>query len=275
VLLAMDITGLGFGQFMLMGIPLSVCAIGAGYVFLLRRIPATRDDPGDDNASEGKSLFELFLPILVVVAVYMVVKLAHLALQSIWASTPSLNRYVPMITGLFCAMVALQCRRPLGRKEWRNILASRRALNMVLIVIAVRIYGAFVEARLPDGGLLVEHMQAELADWGIPLTAIIMSVPFVSGLATGLSIGFVGASFPIVMSLLDPDPSLGVLLSTTVLAYGCGYIGMLLSPIHVCLVVTSEHFDTSLPVNIMGMLPPAIVVMSASVAMHLVWGWLL
>ena len=113
------------------------------------------------------------------------------------------------------------------------------------------------------------QMHAEMADWGIPLPAIIILLPLISGLAMGLSAGFVGASFPIVMSLIGEDPSLRTVLSTTVLAYGFGYMGMLLSPVHVCLIVTSAHFHTSVLRNVAGLLAPAAVMLAATLLMYL------
>jgi len=35
-----------------------------------------------------------------------------------------------------------------------------------------------------------------------------------------------------------------VLATTTVLAYGFGYMGMMLSPVHICFVVTNEFFKS-------------------------------
>jgi hypothetical protein len=80
-------------------------------------------------------------------------------------------------------------------------------------------------------------------------------------MATGLAIGFVGPSFPIVIGLIAgvTGTGLGTLLSTTVLAYGSGYIGMMLSPVHVCLIVTNEHFRTQLMNSIARLLAPACV----------------
>jgi hypothetical protein len=181
-----------------------------------------------------------------------------------------MNRYLPMAIGISCSMIVLQIQRPLSRRRWREVLFSRRALNMALIVAAVRVYGAFVEARLPNGVPMVSQMRSEMADWGIPAMAIVMIVPLVSGLATGLSVGLVGAGLPIVMSLLGENPSLGAALSTIALACGFGYMGMLLSPVHACLVLTSEHFETRLLQNVAGMLRPAAVLLTCSFLLHLI-----
>jgi len=88
-----------------------------------------------------------------------------------------------------------------------------------------------------------------------------MLIPFVSGLATGLAVGFVGASFPIVFSLLGESPSTGAVLSMTVLAYSFGYMGMILSPVHICLIVSNRHFRTQVQHSIGGLLKPALSVL--------------
>jgi len=274
VLLAMELTGLDVWQFMLLGIPLSLCAVAAGYVFLLRRIPAGEAHGAPVHSEASARLLPLMLPIIVVIVGYAVVRLAYAGVRLAWPDAPAMNRYIPMAVGLVAAMLVLQRERPLGRIGWREILLSNRALNMAAIVATVSVYGAFIEARLPGGGSLVAQMRADMADWGIPFIAIVMLLPLVSGLATGLAIGFVGASFPIVISLLGDAPPMGVLLSTTVLAYGFGFAGMLLSPVHVCLIVGSEYFKTRVLANAAGLLKPIAIVLAASLAYHLLLSWL-
>jgi len=274
VLLAMELTGLDVWQFMLLGVPLSLCAVAAGYVFLLRRIPAEDRQAVPEHAEASGRMLPLVLPIIVVIVGYAVVRLAYAGVMLAWPDAPGMNRYIPMAVGLVAAMLVLQRQRPLGRTGWRGILLSNRALNMAAIVAMVSVYGAFIEAPLPGGESLVAQMRGDMAEWGIPFIAIVMLLPLVSGLATGLAIGFVGASFPIVISLLGEAPPMDVLLSTTVLAYGFGFAGMLLSPVHVCLIVGSEYFKTRVLANAAGLLRPISIVLAASLAYHLLLRWL-
>jgi hypothetical protein len=274
VLLAMKLTRLEVWQFMMMGVPLSICAIAAGYVFLLRRIRPEAGDAASERPAGSwtrgvRRLASLVLPIALVIGCYAAVRLLYAGVRYVRPQAPEMNSFVPMIVGLCVAMAVLQWQRPLGAARWAGILVSSRAWSMVAIVVMVLIYGAFVEARLPGGEPLVKLMHKEMAQWGIPLTAIIVLLPLVSGLSMGLSAGFVGASFPIVMSLVGDQPSLRTLLSTTVLAYGFGYMGMLLSPVHVCLIVTSEHFHIGVLRNVAGLLKPAAVMLVITVLVHL------
>jgi len=272
VLLAMEITHLEVWQFMIFGAPLCLCAIGAGYFFLLRRIPSDESAPPQRPPHALRALLVLVLPILVVIGGYAAVRSSYAVVTAIRPGMPHLNRYVPMVIGLCAAGAVLQVQRPLGRAEWKRILLSWQPINMAIIVAMILVYSAFVEATLPNGQPLVAQMHAEMTDWGIPLVAVVVLLPLVSGLATGLSVGFVGASFPIVIGPLVGSSSFGTLLSTTVLAYGFGYMGMLLSPVHVCLIVTSEHFHTGVLRNIAGLLKPAAVMLLLTVLLHFLLG---
>ncbi|MCF7853596.1 MAG: DUF401 family protein [Candidatus Pacebacteria bacterium] len=252
VLLAIQITGLDIWQFMLVQLPLSALSVFAGMMFLLRKVPKTQAADRDEPIGEG--LLKLLSPVLVVVLVYGILRVAVPELAR-------LNRYLPMMIGLVTGTLLLQLQRPLKPRDWKTIVVSRKTITLAALVAIVRVYGAFIETRLPEGTLLVSQMRMELQAWGVPLLLIIVLIPFFSGVASGLAIGFVGASFPIVFSLLGESPSVPVLLSTTVLAYGFGYMGMILSPVHICLIVTNEHFKTRLVHSIVALIRPATVLL--------------
>ncbi len=270
VLLALEITGLDVWQLVLLQFPLTLGAVGAGYFFLLRRIGSSQSADGPEEPGEKPPILSLVLPIVVVIAFYATIRLGYAGVKQLWPEVPGLNKYLPMLIGLFGAMAVLQRQRPLDAAKWRELLLSRRAAVLAGIVALVRIYGAFIEAPLPGGTLLVDQMRTEMNAWGIPMMGIVMVLPFISGLATGLSIGFVGASFPIVVNLLGADPSPSVFFSTVVLAFGFGYMGMLVSPVHVCLIVTSQYFSTRLLRNVAALLKPAAAVMAWVLVLHYV-----
>ena len=62
----------------------------------------------------------------------------------------------------------------------------------------------------------------------------------------------------------------GAALSATVLAYACGYMGLMLSPVHACLIVTTEHFRTHLAKILLRLLGPASIVILGAVSLHYV-----
>jgi len=49
------------------------------------------------------------------------------------------------------------------------------------------------------------------------------------------------------------------ILSACMLAYGIGFLGEMLTPMHVCLVVTNDYFKTRLFPSIISLIKPAVV----------------
>ena len=256
VILTLDMTGLQIWQLILAQLPVSLLAITGGYLFLLRRIPQL-DDGKAVESRMGKSFLALTAPIATVILTYAAILIAFPTVKNI-------SRYIPIIVGLFLSLVVLQIQRKARWRSWTEVLLSRRTLYMTVLVAVIRIYGAMIEARLPDGMLLVEQMRSELAVIGVPESLFILLIPLITGIAVGINVGTIGASLPVVLTLLGPSPQLSVLLPTVVLAYAAGFMGQMLSPVHVCLVVSNQYFKTSLLRSLGGLLLPVAVVLGGT-----------
>jgi hypothetical protein len=126
---------------------------------------------------------------------------------------------------------------------------------MVLLIMMIMIFkGIMVESQA------VLQIREELIAYKIPISLAIMIIPFISGLITGLAIGFVGTSFPLIIPLIQTDNLLHF-LSFAGLAYSFGYMGMMLSPVHVCFLVSKDYYHASLLRSYRLLIPPVITVM--------------
>jgi hypothetical protein len=85
-----------------------------------------------------------------------------------------------------------------------------------------------------------------MLDWQIPLVPIAMILPFIVGLVGGITIAFVGATFPILVSLVNTLGQSSLMLPYMMLALVCGFAGVLVSPLHLCLLLSNEYFETDL-----------------------------
>ncbi len=253
MILAADIAGLDIWQIFIVGIPLAGTMALAGYFFILRGVHIS-----PSSVSRGEQhILKLLSPILIVIMVYAVIMVFFPVIHEF-------SKYLPMVLGIFVSTAVLAVLRPVSAAEWIKIIFSKRLFNMVIIVVLIRIYGAFIEARLPGGTLLMEQMRAELHQMGIPILLLMIIITFLSGFTTGISVGFVGAAFPIIFNLIGPDPTMWQLLGALALAYPFGFSGTMLSPIHVCLIVTCEYFGSSLEKSIISLIPPSLVMMGAA-----------
>jgi hypothetical protein len=263
VLLAIDLTRLHVWQFILLQLPMSLLFLLSGYFFLLRPLKVAAEPEDKRAKSSLAKLLLLILPILIVLGLDAIISLLFPALAE-------LSSFIPMSIGLVISQVILQIQRPLPLKAFKKVFLSPKTIEMAALIVLVRIYAAFIEARLPDGLFLMEHVREELFQAQIPLVLIVMLITFLSGLTTGVAVGFVGASFPIVINLLGNNPAFTELLAFTLLAYVFGHIGMMISPVHSCHLVTNQYFKTSLIKSTIQIIQPASMVLVGSVFVFII-----
>jgi len=100
-------------------------------------------------------------------------------------------------------------------------------------------FGGLSLMQVIETGRAAENTLASLHAWGVPADLIVFTLPFLVGLLTGLTAAYVGVGFPIVSSAFALTGGLG---SGILLAYAGGLMGIMLSPVHLCLVLTKKYF---------------------------------
>ena len=268
VLLAIEQSPISLEVFVLGLMPMSLIAYFGGRMFLLTHIPRVEETaPKADN----RSILSLTYPIWIVV-------LAILILRAFGDSLTNISRQLPIAIGLCFSILAVQLRRPLPKDKWKPILWNSKSFALFALVVAILIYKDVLKSPIGNGEEIIfvkDIIKADLTRWQIPMLIIIMTLPFLCGLATGITIGFVGVSFPIVMPLIAQDATLGEKLGVVVLAYSCGYIGMMLSPLHVCLIVSKDFFETQLSKTVKGLVAPSVVVLIGGLLLYFAYSSLI
>lgn len=237
VILTVELTGYPLSRFVLYQLPMSLTAILAGMVIALRRIPSPSSS--DRGTGEGKGalvrqLLISVLPILVVIllavglGVHLVPAFVAGTILSLWIGYRNL-------------------RHPIG-----SVLLKSLSLNTVVLVVGIM---AFKET------LEYTHIITSMANafhlYGIPPVLLFIVVPFIVGMVSGLTAAFVGVAFPILFPLVSIT---GDGIGYVVLAYAAGFAGVMLSPVHLCFVLSKEYFETA-----MGSMYRLIVIPAASV----------
>ena len=115
---------------------------------------------------------------------------------------------------------------------------------------------------------------AELRGAGIPVVLVVAALPFVAGAVTGLAVGFVGASFPIVLGLVAA-PEYGHIRPYVALAYAFGHLGQMVSPMHLCHVVSNRYFKTSFAAVYRYLIPPAVFTAALAAAYFVLLKWVM
>ncbi|MGZ6209758.1 MAG: DUF401 family protein [Syntrophales bacterium] len=239
VILAMQYSRLPAIWFFLIQMPFTIVAAISGYIFILRRIKKEEDkDVGYGKINTGEVLSAMG-PI----GLLVMISLVGSAILPLMGIEGTLANLISMLVGLIAALCAIFSGHAAAFSPSLRMLLRIDTWFMIALVIGIQAFSAALVCPIDaTGATLITGMRDEFIRTGVPLIAVIMLIPFISGMVTGVAFGFVGASFPIVFALIGTEPSTGLLAATTVFAYSFGYMGMLLSPMHACFVVTAEYF---------------------------------
>lgn len=164
----------------------------------------------------------------------------------------------------FALVVVLVCiQQHMSRDEIRK--AARYALNprIMGLLYAVMLYKTIVE-QSGAAYSLFEDMSA----LGVPPAFMLVALPMLMGFATGLSVAFVGISFPLLLPFMGNGMDFSHV--ALFLAYISGIVGYKASPLHLCLVLTVEYFQARLGDVYRLIIPPLAGIMLVALAAFLV-----
>jgi hypothetical protein len=97
---------------------------------------------------------------------------------------------------------------------------------------------------------------------------LLFGAPFAVGLLTGVNQAFVAISFPLLAPIIGKGQADMVLF---LFAYVSGFVGILLSPAHLCLAFTADYFKADLRDIYKILVWPASVVFAAALAVLVVF----
>jgi integral membrane protein (TIGR00529 family) len=127
------------------------------------------------------------------------------------------------------------------RMSWSVVLKGLKESLNVELLLTVAIVMGFKKVLESSGA--VHSVSSVLLSSEFPLWLIAIWVPFLVGLITGVTIAPIAISFPVLIPLFQSDPHF---LSYMVLAFASGISGDLLSPFHLCLILTKDYFRADL-----------------------------
>jgi len=160
---------------------------------------------------------------------------------------------------LTLALLALQ-----QRAKWPEL---KKAFNygldpkMLFLLYAIMLFKAAIET---SGAAYI--LYSDMQSIGLPALAVLIVLPFLMGFATGIGMAFVGIAFPLLLPLLVTDS--GINSYALLLAYTSGEVGVLLSPVHLCLIVTIEYFKARLAGVYKYILPPLLAIEAITVFIY-------
>jgi integral membrane protein (TIGR00529 family) len=240
VVLAVALLKVETWLYMLFMAPLTLISVLTGILFILKPMGKVQA-----NGTGSRSWFALknfvweMMPILVVIIVIGLTG-AITAVLGLFGIRVRVSGAVSILPGLLSAIIWVCVVNRVPRIKIQSAFLDRTILPMLFLVLAIMIFqGTLTESQA------ILKIRDELTAYRVPLLLVIALMPFLSGFITGIAVGFVGVSFPLVIPMFPTNP-FWEYMSCAALAYTFGYMGMMLSPIHLCLLVTKDFYKASL-----------------------------
>lgn len=208
------------GRICLVQAPFTVLAVAAGLFLLYRKVPRG-PWPERRRATAGDYLRVVgsIWPIALTIALVFIARM-------------------DMLPALAAACAASQVLSRMPLKTRLQVIRRSVTPRIVLLTGAVMIFKRILEA---SGAL--EAVVRAVPPGGWATYVLLFAAPFLVGFLTGVNQAYVAIAFPLLAPIIGTGrPDMVLLL----FAYVSGFVGILLSPAHLCLALTAEYFKADL-----------------------------
>ncbi len=189
-----------------------------------------------------------------------------LSKRGLWSFMPIVAVLLPVIIfrielhfALIAVVVFLLLFYRYNLKSIFTVFKHGFSLDVIILILGVML---FKEAMESSGA--VTNLSQFFVKEGIPVLPILFLLPFITGMLTGLTVGFVGSTFPLIISIAG---STAVPIS---FAFASGFLGVLLSPVHICLILTKEYFKADFWGMYKMIIPASLIVFGAAIAEYII-----
>ena len=203
--------------------PLTLIAMALGYIWELRALKRVSMANKKENILFNlKKLFLATWPILLVICLVIFVKADMLMALT--------------ITILFLLIFN---RTKLKGKDVLEIIKKDISLSTALLITGIMIFKRMLQVT---GA--VTAIPEFFTMLGIHPLIILFFIPFLIGVLTGMPSTIIGVAFPILLPFMVQQGEVN--LNHAMFAYAGGFMGHMISPVHLCLVITIDYFKADL-----------------------------
>ncbi|MDL2307150.1 DUF401 family protein [Desulfovibrio sp. OttesenSCG-928-C06] len=251
--------GLPLTSLMKYTFPLVIIAICAGWFFLMRdiRVPEamqTGPEDGKPRGSLGAILYEA-LPLIITIAG------AGVCGVILGRTAPEVPGQVSfIISALLGVATALWQGRGRLSKPLGKIVFSRDMLRMIMLMFTIFLFKNIISAS----GIITDI--SHIGGNKIFIVGMFILLPLFCGMLIGIMVGYVGACFPILQGIIEQSGMQEYTLPLLIMALVAGNVGMMFTPLHICLAVTCEFFKVSFADIIRGLSGPLIAHLFCGIA---------
>ena len=248
--------------------PFTAVAVWLGY----RALKGPDSLPTNDNKNPRRPLWPFIkelVPILVVI--FPGLGLGVL-LSKLFPALP-VSKEIGLILALCMAIAWVWYQNGTSKKQIFSTLTNPQLLKMIYMIVAILIFkGILTDSRAAAA------ISQELIQMHIPLVLIAVVLPLLVGMSSGIVIAFVGSTLPILVPTIHSLGQAPFLPAYVMLILVSGFTGVMLSPMHLCFLLTNEYFGVTLGSVYRHLWKPCASLVAAAMVyfwiLHALWGWM-
>ncbi len=236
IILASSLAGVPLARLIAYTLPCIGLCMVLGWVFIMRPAVehlrgAAREagPPGDLRAA-----LSCGLPMLVAIVGGLGLEVAMTLLAPDWPF--ELGIMAALALAILCALV----QNRVGPRFVAGVLRKAELYQLVGLVVSILMF----KDVLQESGA-VEQLSRVASGPGA-LFALSLGLPFLVGLISGISVAFVGSTFPIILGIIGATGTGRQLMPHLVLGLFAGFTGVMVSPLHVCFILSCQFFGVDL-----------------------------
>ncbi|WP_419784957.1 DUF401 family protein [Pseudodesulfovibrio sp.] len=183
---------------------------------------------------------------------------------SIASFLPSMDFELGVIAALLLSVVCVMAQNTsLGLPFLKAVLSKKSLWAMIFVITSIFIFKDVMQAA----GVVQE--MSRVAGGDAALIASATFLPFLVGMVAGINVAFVGATFPLMLGVLQNLGMQDQTIPYLVLAQFSGFTGVMISPIHICFILTCQYFECDLASTWRKVVAPCLIFIALGVGIFL------
>ena len=243
LILAALLTGLTLTSLILRQIPVVISMVAVGYLVGLRKTPKTKEKENvkTNRGSELKRFSITFSPILATIITVIIF---------------SIDVSIAVFIGIAVLLL-------IAKPNPKTFIKPFKNWTIWGIILAA--YGAFLLRNMAEAIGISQIFGSFVTNGNIDALLLLTIIPAFLGAMTGSPSGGIAISVSILTGIVSFTPKSASLL------YISSYLGYVVAPTHLCLVLTAEYFKCSLGKLYKYLIPSLIVSFGTGILVYLLF----
>ena len=248
--------------------PFTVVAVWLGY----RALKGSGGLPSNDNQNPRLPLWPFIKELMPILLVIFPGLGMGVLLSKLFPALP-ISKEIGLILALCMAIAWVWYQNGTSKKQILSTLVNPKLLNMMYMIVGILIFkGILTDSRAAAA------ISQELIQMHIPLVLITVMLPLLVGMSGGIVIAFVGSTLPILVPMIQSLGQAPFLPAYVMLILVSGFMGVMLSPMHLCFLLSNQYFGVTLGSVYRHLWKPCASLVAAAMVyfwiLHALWGWM-